>query len=209
MERERGCGLLLNNIEIFFEVLGLIPDYMEEHSVFSGMIIAAFAWSLWLDRYLYQKRAEAFLGFYSKLSLHLRLLKEMLENNKRLCAKKNTDGNIFALMYKQDVIVNHSINHSEIKKSELDSYKRVAKEIRSVLLGADNNVSPLGVNRNDWLKNQYVILSFCEFIEDDSVHYITNIFDDNNPIHITKCIEFKAAMNYILKSIDKAQRFSL
>ncbi len=198
--------MLLNNIESFFDLLGLIPDYVEEHSVFSGMIVAAFAGTLWLDRYLCQKRAEAFLGFYSKLSLHLKLLREMLENNERLSTGNSTDGNIFALIYKDEIIDKYSIVHPEIGKEELESYKRVAKDIRNVLLEADNNVSPLGVNRHRWHESQYTILSFCELIEDDSIHHITNIYNDSNPEHITRCIEFKESMNFILDSIDKNLR---
>ena len=197
--------MFLNDFDGIFEILGLIPDYVEEHSVFSGMVITAFVGSFWLDRYLYQKRAEAFLGLYSKLSLYLRLLKDMLENNNRLNTENYTDGNIFALMYKEEVIKKQSINQTEILKDELNSYKKVVEEIRKTLLETDNNVSPLGVNRRKWLKSQYVIISFCYFIEDDSKHEYTNKYDKNNPKHIANCKEFRTALNFILNSIDKTQ----
>ena len=148
--------------------------FIEQHSVLVGVITSVLASSLWLSKFLKQKRAEAFFGFYSKLSLRLKALQTRLEENGQLNISDPKDGNIYALIYLEDYGREVCPSYKIPVKEELAFYKAAAKELKDILLKTEHNVYPLGSKREKWYESQHILFSFCEFLENEAYWRSTN-----------------------------------
>lgn len=189
-------------------IIECILCFIETHSVLVGVITSVIVGSLWMRKFVRQKRAEAFFGFYSKLSLYLRELQTRLEDTGQLNVSDAEAGNIFSLIYLDSYIVNACPRYKKLSAKELDSYKGIAKKIKETLLSTDNNVYPKGSNRKKWHESQQVVFSFCEFLENEAYQHTTNqMFVGNTQEikHITKCKTLVDAMMYIQEAIEKAK----
>lgn len=198
---------LISSISIY-DILENIPDYIENHSVFAGIITSVIVSSMWLKKFLKQKRAEAFFGFYAKLSFYLNSLQTLLEENGRLNISDPKSGNIYSLIYIKDFIKEVCPNFVEVTDKELELYKKAAKNIKHILLETDNNVYPTGAKREKWYESQRILFSFCEFLENDEYKYVTNIDiarGESETKHILKCKALVQSIRYIQYSINHAK----
>ena len=181
---------------------------IEDNSVLIGVITSLIVGSLWFEKFIRQRRAEAFFGFYSKLSLNIRILQDKLEENDRLNITDFNIGNIYSLIYVEKDIMAICKSFTPVSKEELDSYKAVADVIKDIIMNTENNVYPQKSNREEWYKSQGVLLFFCDFLDNEGSRHTTNIPEGNGnaePKHITKCKELVKAMNYIQEAINKAR----
>lgn len=182
-------------------ILYCILKFIENHSVLVGVIISVIAGSLWMHKFLKQKRAEAFFGFYARLSLFLNELQKNLDEKNLLNISDLDAGNIYSLIYVPDYVKIVCPKFSEIENEDLKPYQEIANRIKELLLNTDNNVYPKGAKRDKWYKSQQVVFSFCEFITNDAYRRITNIKSEPEAQHITKCKLLVDAINYIQQSI--------
>lgn len=188
--------------------LEYILKTIEDNSVLIGVITSLIVGSLWFKKFIRQRRAEAFFGFYSKLSLNIRILQTKLEENDRLNITNFNIGNIFSLIYVEKDIMTICTSFTPISEEELDSYKAASDVIKDIIINTENNVYPQKANREEWYKSQCVLLLFCDFLENKGSRHTTNIPEENDntePKHITRCKELVKAMNYILEAINKAR----
>lgn len=185
-----------------------ILDFIENNSVLLGIIMSIITGCLWFKKFIGQRRAEAFFGFYAQLSFRLKTLQKILEENGELNISDSKAGNIYSLLYSEDSIKNFCPSYNKPNDKKMKLYKKVSTELKDILLNTENNVYPRGTNRKEWYENQYIIFSFCEFIENESNQHITNkeyMNDTHTPIHIIKCKLFVKAMRDIQEAINRAK----
>lgn len=189
-------------------VIDFIFSFIEDHSVLVGIITSVIVSSLWLRKFIKQKQAEAFFGFYAKLSLRLKTLQTTLQEKDQLNISDAKAGNIYSLIYTDDYIRTACPSYMRPDDKELELYKAAATELKDILLKTDNNVYPPRSKRKEWYKSQYILFSFCEFLEKEACQNTTNEeFMDGNtdPKHILKCRSLVEAMDYIQRSIERAK----
>lgn len=182
--------------------------FVEDHSVLVGVITSVIASSLWLRKFLKQRRAEAFFGFYSKLSLRLKALQVILEENGQLNISRSTEGNIYSLIYLEDYIKEVCPGYKIPDDDELALYKAAAEELKDILLNTENNVYPPRSKREKWYESEHILFSFCEFLENRVYWHSTNkdsADEGKEPKHIVKCKLLIEAMNYVQDSINRAK----
>ena len=155
-----------------------------------------------------QKRAEAFFGFYAKLSLRLKSLQARLTENGQLNITDKEAGNIYSLIYLENYIKTACPGYKQPEKGELEAYAAAAVELKKLILETDNNVYPPRAKRKKWYESQHIIFSFCEFLEKEEYRHTTNqeyANGEDEPKHMVKCKVLVEAMNYIQESIDRAK----
>ncbi len=182
--------------------------FIEENSELMKIITSLIAGSFWFRKFINQKRAEAFFGFYAKLSLHLKALQTRLEENGQLNVSDHKAGNIYSLIYINDYIKTACPSYKSLDSQELSLYKKKAGELKNLLLNTEINVYPQGTKRKEWYKNQQILFEFCEFLENEEYQHITDEdFDENENEyrHIVKCKALVSAINGIQESINKAK----
>lgn len=185
-----------------------ILNFIEENSVFMGIVSSIITASLWFSKNIKQKRAEAFFGFYARLSLYLRHLHTILEEDGQLNIDDSKAGNIFSLIYMEDCTKSFCPKYKEPSKDKIELYQSVTIELQKVLLDTENNVYPQNAVREEWYESQHIIFSFCEFINKESYRNKTNQEYDMNkdePKHIVKCKLLINAMNYIQDAISNTK----
>lgn len=184
--------------------------FVEDHSVLVGVLTSVLASSLWLRKFLKQRRAEAFFGFYSKLSLQLKALQAVLEENGQLNVAAPGNGNIYSLLYTEDYIGVVCPGYKIPDDQEKSLYQTAARELKDILLNTENNVYPPGSKRKEWYDSEHILFSFCEFLENKACWHVTNkSFDgekgEEEPKYIVKCKLLIKAMEYIQVSINRAK----
>lgn len=192
-------------LEYFCHLLNMIDcifQYIEDYPVSVGVGTSVIVSSLWMRKFLKQRRAEAFLSFYSKLSLYIHELQTKLNEKGLLDVSDPNSGNIYSMIYLEDYINTACSNFHIPTDKDLEPLQSIATGIRELLINTDNNVYPRGAKRYRWYESQQTIFSFCEFIIGKHFH-LTNI-NDGNP-HVAKCNSLIKAMDYIQESIYKAK----
>lgn len=190
----------------FTDTIKYILNFVENHPISMGVIVTVTTGSLWFYKYLNQKRAEAFFGFYSKLSLRLRSLRQLLIEDYQLNISNSEDGNIYSLLYTEDFL--KTVCPSYNKPDNLSNYQKLASELKNTLLETDSNVYPSGTDRREWYESQHILFDFCEFLENNSWWGRTNIKRDSNEEedkHIIKCKRLIYAIDYILQAIENTK----
>lgn len=194
---------------IHLHIIKCILQFIENHSVLVGVVTSVVVSSLWLKKFLRQKRAEAFLGFYAKLSLRLKTLCTLLEEHNLLNICDSEKGNIYSLIYAESCIETVCPSFSPPNDDEIRLYQQAAKELKCILIETDNNVYPLNANRKKWYDSQYILFSFCEYLE--NLNQFQNKVNkpkaenETNVRHFVKCKQLVEAVNYIQNSIDNAK----
>lgn len=189
-------------------IIECILCFIEENPVSVGIVTSMIVGSLWFRKYIRQKRAEAFFGFYAKLSLCLKSLRTKLEENGQLNISDVKAGNIYSLIYVEDDIKNICPSYKKPNEKEIQLYQAAAKEIKGILLNTENNVYPHGSKRDEWYESQHIIFLFCEFLESAEYWHTTNKeFDsgDKEYKHIRRCKLLIDAMDCIQESINNAK----
>ncbi len=188
-------------------IIEYVLQFIEDNSVLVGVITSVITSSLWLKKFLKQKRAEAFFGFYAQLSLCLKSLHTRLAEDGQLDVSCSESGNIFSLIYLENFVTTVCPRYTVPTKSELAIYKASAKELREILLKTENNVYPHSAKRDKWYDSQHVLFDFCDFIENEALWHKINKNEKINSEskHVIKCKAFIDAINYILESIEKAK----
>lgn len=192
----------------FLHILKYIFGFIENHSVLVGLITAVVTGSLWLKKFIRQKRAEAFFGFYAKLSLRLRCLEEKLNEKNQLNITNEKAGNIYCLIYLEDYTKTVCPSYKTPSDKELEAYKLAANELKEILLTTNHNVYPPKAKQKEWYESQYIVFSFCDFLINNEYHHVTNqAFQQNTGKykHIEKCEELVKAIQYIKEAIDKSK----
>lgn len=181
-------------------------NFIESHSVLVGIITAVITSSLWLRKFINQKRAEAFFDFYAKLLLKIKYLKSQLTEYSQLDYSKNSNGNIYSLLYTEDTVNDICKGYKKPEPAELKILANAADKIKECILNSNCNVYPKNADRKKWYDSQHYILSFCEFLNDNKglqKIYNTSRKDNNGiPIHNVKCKELVEAMDYVISSIE-------
>ncbi len=189
-------------------IIECVLSFIENNSVLVGVITSVIVSSLWLRKFIRQKRAEAFFGFYARLSLCLKALQTNLEDKELLNVSDSKKGNIYSLIYIDDYIKDVCPSFTVLTEDELKVYKNFAIEIEEILLNTDNNVYPKKANTKKWYESQHILFSFCEFLKNKEYHHTTNIAvseGSTEPKHIEKCKALVEAINFIQVSIDNAK----
>lgn len=189
-----------NIIEYTFQII-------ENNSVLVGVLTSVITGSFWLRKFLRQKRAEAFFGFYAKLSLHLKVLQEMLNESGQLNISCPELGNIYSLIYLDSCCSKICKSYKRPSPEKLKIYINSAKELKKILTETEHNVYPIGSEQKKWYECQFVLFSFCEFLENIDTITKTNKAEtkDGKPKHIVRCTELVEAINYIQESIENAK----
>lgn len=185
-----------------------VLQFIEDHPVLVGVITSVITGSLWLRKFLMQKRAEAFFGFYAKLSLCLKSLQSKLEEKGLLNTSKSDVGNIYSIIYTDECVQIVCPKFADPTPTEIESYQAAAKQLKDTLLNTESNIYPPGADRKKWYESLYTLFSFCEFIENKDNLKKTNKHraeGETEDKHITKCKLLVDAINYILNSIDNAK----
>lgn len=183
-------------------------QFIEENSVLLGIVTSIIVSSLWFMKFIKQKRAEAFFGFYSKLSLCIKSLQTLLEEKGQLNILDAESGNIYTLIYTDDYIKEICPKYKMPEKEERKLYKSKVHELKEILFDTETNVYPQGSNRREWYTSQQTLFLFCEFIENDAYQHVTNenyAEGENEQKHIVKCKLLIEAFDYILNSINRAK----
>lgn len=200
--------MLLVCITKIQHIIECILFLIKENSEFVGISTSMIVGSLWFRKFIRQKRAEAFFGFYAKLSLCLKSLRTKLEENGQLNVLDAKAGNIYSLIYAKNDIKTICPSYKEPNEKELQLYQKTASTLKEILLNTENNVYPRGSKRQEWYESQHIIFLFCEFLEKEEYWYTTNKeFDseDNEYKHMKKCKMLINAMNCIQGSINNAK----
>ena len=189
-----------------WNTIDCIFSWIEDHSVMVEVITAITVGSLWFHKFLMQKRAEAFFGFYARLMLLLKSLRTQLDDKNLLEINDPKNGNIYTLIYDVGTQKKECAGFHVPSDEELEVLKELASELRKTLSESDNNVYPKTSDKTKWYNSQQVLFEFCEFIERDNLHGNTNIAnipsENNEYKHTMKCQKLVAAMNYIQASIE-------
>ncbi len=183
-------------------------SFIQENSVLVGIITSIIASSLWFRKFINQKRAEAFFGFYSKLSLFLKSLQTLLEENGQLNTVDAESGNIYTLIYTDKYMKDVCPKYKNPEDAELELYRDKAKDLKKILFDTNTNVYPQGADRKKWLESQQTLFNFCEYIENNAYQKITNesyVKNEDEPKHIVKCKRLVESFNYIQESINNAR----
>lgn len=125
---------MLEILDVIEHFLGIIQN----NSVFIGIVTSIIVGARWFRKYIEQKRAEAFFGFYAKLYLRLRTLQTRLEENDQLNITNSGNGNIYTLIYTEDVMVDVCPGYKELEKNSLESCMDAAKKLKELLVNTDN-----------------------------------------------------------------------
>ncbi len=192
-------------IWFYYHIIEYILLFIEEHSVLVGIVVSMVASLFWLKKYINEKRAEAFFGFYARLYLKLRTLQMQLEENGQLNYSDEKSGNIYSLIYTNDLIDQYCPSYKIPSDNHMELYQMTAEELINILLKTENNVYPRKTNKKEWYESECILLTFCEFIINNETHHSTNKLYYNNETemkHIKKCKLLVKAINYILKSIE-------
>lgn len=182
-------------------IINYILQFIENHSVLVGIVTSVIVGSLWMHKFLKQKRAEAFFGFYARLLLCLSELQERLNEKNLLNISEPEYGNIFSLIYIENYSIQICPMFSKIDDNDLEVYKSIAIKIQDILMNTENNVYPKKADREKWYRSQQVLFSFCEFLTNDCYQGAVNKNNGNEPLHIIKCRELVNAIDYIKESI--------
>jgi len=165
--------------------------------------------TLWFRKFLKQRRAEAFFGFYSSLMLQIKSIRVWLEE-KDMLKVGTQDGNIYAHMYVPGLEKDESLLFQRLEDKQFDELNELLKDLKELLLKSENNVYPKGFKKKLWYESQHTLLTFCNFIALGSMREDTNIpkYSNGNNSgqykHIVKCKELIAAMDSIQTSIENA-----
>lgn len=197
--------MFLELLSLFSHIIEYTLCFIENNSVLMGVIISVIASSLWLRKFLREKQAEAFFGFYAKLSLHLRVLQKKLEEKDLLNITDPEAGNIYSLIYTKDCINDFCPKFAMLSDQELVPFIDIAKEIKRTILDTDSNVYPPKADKKQWYESQYILFSLCDFLESSEYRHMTNrrtSEGETEDKHIVKCKLLVEALNYIQNSID-------
>ena len=189
-------------------IIVCVLQFIEDNSVLVGVVTSVIASSLWLRKFLRQKRAEAFFGFYAKLSLCLKSLQVKLKEKELLNTSDSEAGNIYSIIYTDDCITTTCPRFAEPTPTEIQLYQEAAKQLKDTLLTTESNVYPQGADRKKWYESLYILFSFCEFLEKwDSIQKTNKCraADETEDKHIIKCRLLVDAIDYVQSSIDNAK----
>lgn len=188
--------------------LGYILQFLEDHPVLVGVLTSLIATSLWLYKFLKQRRAEAFFGLYSQLLLYLDELSSKLIEFGLLNITDYEEGNVFSLLYTESYCKTICPSFApEAAKRKLVPLGRIVEGLENTLLNADNNVYPKKAKPEMWYYSQQVLISFCEFLQHEEYHHTTNCMTDTSrPVHIVKCEKLLDAIAYI-KQVIRATKY--
>lgn len=203
----RIISFLIKLIIIIFNqhIIEYILQFIENHSVLVGIVSSLLVSSFWFKKFLKQKRAEAFFGFYAKLLLRIKSLRKALDDNGQLNIDNVESGNIYSLLYLETYRLQICPDYKEPTDDELKFYKTIASKLMDTLIETDHNVYPPKANKNQWYESQFVIFSFCEFIANDEYQLQTNKTRDSEHNHISYCKKLIESMNYIQESIENIE----
>lgn len=203
--------MFLNFLSFCIFAVKSIFSFIEDYPVTVGIIISAIVGSLWFRTFLMQKRAEASFGFYTVLTLRLKCLYTLLKEHDLLNASDSEKGNIYSLIYSEDCLKKFCPAFNEPSEEAIESIHRLSTEIKEILLNADCNIYPYRTNKEQWYQSQYMLLSFCDFmdcIKNKERYCKVNTrrsdgeFEDK---HIVKCKHLVESIDYLQEAIHKTK----
>lgn len=118
-------------------------------------------WLLYRKTYYREKRSAALFGFFVRFDMILKVLQDQI--------KKHSKGNNgpFALLYTETARRN---NQLVLPRKTVDEtiklFSPIAKELKALLLEAENNVYPKSCKKNEWYDCQIILLQFALMITD-------------------------------------------
>lgn len=118
-------------------------------------------WLLYRKTYYREKRSAALFGFFVRFDMLLAVLQRQIE--------VHSEGNAgpFALMYTADArsTLQLLLPDGTVDKT-IKLFSPIAKELKSLLLEAENNVYPKSCKKKDWYDSQIILLHFALMITD-------------------------------------------
>jgi len=211
------CFVKKNIIIIVFFTIAIIDclwfekkiiHFIEDNPVTLALLGTFITSYFCFGNFIKQKRAEAFFGFYTQLLLHIKKMRTWLEEQNFLEIDDFQKGNIYAIIFNKNTL-NHEFPGfvNKINPNVLDEIKEIISPLEKIIIESNNNVYPKSAEKKKkiWYDSQAVLLSFCELIKHQSVHYQINELKNKSGEyrHIAKCKEFIQAMNEIQDLIEK------
>lgn len=203
-------------IVVLFQCVGhninCILSWIENHSVLIGVIGAVVSGSLIFNKYLKQKRAEAFFGFYARLRLQLNNLHRWLNEKDWLEVDDPSKGNIYTLMYGADIKDKECSGFHEPDADYINTLKILVSKIKETLTETESNVYPKSSCKVEWYNNLQILYDFCEFIEQDGLYGKISEAKFNNKgqveyKHIVKCKALRGAISKIKEAINEGIKY--
>ena len=201
--------ILMEFLQCIWNTINCILSWIENYPVTMGGLVAVIGGSIWFRRFLRQKRAEAFFGFYSRLLFCLKSLRTWLDERELLESDNRENGNIYTLMYgsldnQRDKCPAFKLPTDE----ELKELKELVERLKETLFDTENNVYPKPARfskkeekkmKEQWYESQQILFEFCEFILRE------NKAEIGAGNHTDKCIALKKAMDEICTAIKQAE----
>lgn len=167
--------------------------------------ILIFALKPYIERRNKQIQAETV--FYPVLRMKVTILEDLLKKNNRLEVLDVNAGNIFIILYKENVRHSYCSEYkSEIPENEISLYKNALGEIKEVIEKTDVNVPPKKCSREEWEKSQVTLMLFYKTIEAKSNGMSVEVVTEKatpetklHPIHIEECEKLIQALKCLSK----------
>lgn len=199
--------MLLIICDYFCKLIHIINNillWIEYHDTFVGVVVTVLTGSVWINRYLNNKRREAYCGFYSRLKMQIEYLGRWLKKNDLLNITNPTSGNIYALKYDTATLSNACPGFHTLDADYICTLKKIVSKIQETLLKTESNVNPRKCSKIDWDNYLLQLYDFCEFIIQDDLYGKTNECEDTNGnfIHIEDCKLLISTMKNIVSLID-------
>lgn len=183
--------------------------FIRDNSFLIGSVITVLTGLLWMKNLLREKRAEAFFGFYANLRFHIILLRSKLDEKRYLgtCVGANANsGNIFSALYDENLRQEYCPGYHDPEQWYLSNLKEISGRLKQVITESNCNVYPKNIDSKRWYDSQFIIFSFCDYI--DNIDKLKQTYGKHpanykKPMHIMKCEELVEAMDFIIQSLDK------
>ena len=154
---------------------------------------------------LREKRYTASIRFYPQLLMAIKRLMQFLEDRRQLEVNDYKKGNIYSLLYTSESCKSFCPQYRRISITDYNDLKKQIEYIIKLLTESEENVHPKFSDKDEWIMNQRIIISFCHFVLEDGEQGITNkefLSNSKVPQHIEKCKELSKAIEYIITAID-------
>ena len=190
------CKSIANSIESY-------PNSTSALLKIIGYVGAVFAYIFYNHNKLREKQYFASIRFYPQLLMAIKRLKQYLEDQRQLEVNDPQKGNIYSLIYTTEACKTICPSYRRIDISQDKDLTKQVTDIKKLLTESEDNVHPKYSDKEEWIQNQIVIISFCNFILEERERGVTNkeyLSDSDVPQHIKMCKELNSAIDYIEKT---------
>lgn len=161
-------GLIFCWISSLLNWITLRLNWIEAHSTFVDIMFKMFcgiigivgAGLFYYFKFYRKQKSAALFGFYIQFDMLLSVLKQQIDRTKE-------DKNPFLLTYTENTrgLLGLSLPGGDEKETE-KVFLPISKELKKLLLDADNNVYPKACKKETWYQSQKTVLNFVFMMTD-------------------------------------------